>query len=62
MEEPERRRDVREMKGEIELLREVARATNALNGRLVAALRWNAITTAITIIVFLAVALVAMWR
>jgi len=58
----ERRRDTRDLKAEIELLREVARATNKLNERLVATLRWNVTATSITIVCFLFIAAIAMSR
>ena len=58
----ERRRDVRELRDEIALLREVVKGTARINEMLVHALKWNAITTGIVMIVFLAVALIAMGR
>jgi len=58
----ERRRELLDLQDEIALLREVAKCTNIMNERLVMTLRWQTISTGIVMIVFLGVALIAMWR
>ena len=58
----ERRKELLDLQDQIQLLREVARLTNRMNERLVTALRWQAISTGVVLIVFLIVALIAMGR
>lgn len=57
----ERRRDMRDLKAEIDLLKDVAAATNEMNKRLITVVWVNVLVFGFTILSILAIAIVGMW-